>query len=144
MSIADRSSDIRTGYQSAITLIDHASTSVWLRYNNTVLGHSILLAGIILLLTSSKSLDILVLILSGFGITLSVLSFGMVLRGFRYIDIYVESAKELEKLLDVAVQTLQEGSRVKDGFSSRFVIYGSLTAFILIYLFLLLYQCREL
>ena len=104
------------GYQCAVSLWVYEGQVIWARFNAMLLGHSILLAVLTGLLTSSKPTNLTALRvgLCFAGVLLCLVWLFLTDRGFRYHAYWIGSARKLEKHIE-PVRTALEGHGVAGG-----------------------------
>lgn len=111
---APSASDDQTAYAAAVSLFIFASEVTWARFNALLLANSILIVVIVTALTSDRDLGWVAAALSGVGIVLSVVWYGINQRSHAYQKFYARHAEELETRL-VDIRIFKDGRRFSQG-----------------------------
>lgn len=106
----------RVGYQSAISLWGHEGRFLWNKYQAMLVAHSILVAGIVHLLSGERrGLSSLCLsaLLDTAGLSLCFFWYVMIDRSLKWVDYWIYSARELEERWLEPVRTIKRGGKLR-------------------------------
>lgn len=115
---------LETGYQSAISLLQYEGNLVWSRFNVLLAVQTLLLGGIGLLISENGDINFnspILLPLSLIGLVICLVWFQVTIRGFSTLKLWTMSARELEiKIGNDDLKILQRGNGMRLGDTTSF------------------------
>jgi hypothetical protein len=124
-SIETELENARIGYQVAIGLVTDLNSAIWSIFNAMLVAHSIVVAGLTLILTSQFSSSAFRTILSMVGLILCLVWFVTVKRHRDYRAYYLMTAREIEEqYFGRIVTTLSRGGEFANGKPTTLKIGG--------------------